>query len=79
MTKLFGFTRSNVCGNVVGIGQRCICWNIYWAKAKKRFGGWFYVLNSDKVVEHLHTNQKAFKFLGYVRINNEEILRLSDD
>ena len=66
MTKIFGFTKSHMCGHIIGFGKKCICWNVYWGKVTKKLHGWFYMLDSDDVLFNLHVNNagKPFWILG---------------
>ena len=62
MTKIFGITESRICGHVIGVGRKCVCWNIYWTSMFKKPHGWLYIADSDDVLFNLHANNAGRRF-----------------
>lgn len=76
MTRLYGFTYNYMNKHVIGIGRRCICFNIYLARApRRRLKGYWYITTPDHVVFHLKYNSGGkFRFFGYVSIDEEDLM-----
>lgn len=76
MTRLFGFSYNYMNKHVIGIGRRCICFNVYLARVpRRRLKGWCYITTPDHVVFHLkHNSGGKFRFFGYVSIDEKDLM-----
>ena len=75
MTKLFGFTTVLGYQHVIGLGRRCLVWNIYMAKVpRRRLRGFYFMEDSSRIVFHMKYNSGGkFRFFGYVSIDEEDL------
>ena len=78
MNKLYGITHSRICGYVIGFGNICICFNIYYGKAIKRLKGWCYKHDFDHILWQLYSNQDSFSILGFIKIDSKTKYDLTD-
>ena len=75
MTKLFGFTKVLGDQHVIGLGRRCLVWNIYMTKVpRRRLRGFCFMEDSSRIVFHMKYNSGGkFRFFGYVSIDEDDL------
>lgn len=75
MTRLYGFTYNWVNRFVIGLGKRCLCFNVYIAKVpKRRLKVYCYITSSERVVFNMKHNSEKFRFFGYVSVDKEDLM-----